>query len=552
MMRMLRAQGWMPSRVSAQFRRLQQCLCVPTAVGTYHGGRALSSSALNTVFNVSRDTIVALSSGSLPAGVAVLRVSGPEAAKVATALCPTRADILLSKPRHAHYVKLMHPCSGEHLDSALALWFPGPASFTGEDVLELHCHGSRAVVADLLRAITAQTGATQATVRPAQAGEFTRRAVLNGKLQLTEAEGVGDLLTAVTASQRRQALGQMQGALSTRLLLWREQLVAALAHLEASIDFGDEEEDVSEDVAGGAVATLQRCRKDMQQVLQHSSMVQQMSDGVSVSIVGAPNAGKSSLMNALLQEEVSIVTPTAGTTRDVVSRDIALGGVPVHVSDTAGLRAHTSDPIEAAGIQRAQAAAAGAQVALLVVDVAALGETVQYASLADGLPQQLPSQAVVALNKVDAVPGLGGGGQDEQGGRRRRSTLCSALLGVLEGAFPGTAFDVHFVSASTGEGVPALLGAVAAACDTQLQVGTAAGGGDTGALLTRQRHVHHVQASVACLDAAVSAWEGGGVQLLPAVAEDTREALRQVGLVAGEVTSDSVLDVVFRDFCIGK
>ena len=495
------------------------------------------------MFNVSGDTIVALSSGSLPAGVAVVRVSGPGSAAVASALCPDRGVRITSNPRVAHYVKLFHPQTGEHLDSALALWFPGPASFTGEDVLELHCHGSRAVVADLLRAITLRQDA-QLPVRPAQAGEFTRRAVLNGKLQLTEAEGVGDLLSAVTASQRRQALGQMQGALTVRLGVWREQLVGALAHLEASIDFGDEEEDVSEDVADGAVATLHRCAADMQAVLAHSSLVQQMSDGVSVSIVGAPNAGKSSLMNALLQEDVSIVTATAGTTRDIVSRDISLSGVPVHVSDTAGLRLHTEDAIEAAGIQRAHDAAAAAQVALLVIDGAAVMEGGLAASLSGGLPQKLPGRAVVAVNKVDCLPQL----QDSAA----RDTLQAALLEALQQHCSDCVFECLFVSAETGEGVPALLAAVASACDSQLQQGTGAGGGDTGALLTRERHIHHVRESIACLAAATDSWGGGGVPMLPAVAEDTREALRQLGLVAGEATSENVLDVVFRDFCIGK
>ncbi len=527
--------------VSALFRHTQHRLCAPNS---WHlTNRQYTASGNNNLFNVGKDTIVALSSGSLPAGVAVVRVSGPQASSVAAALCPKRSSYITAQPRTAHYVKLFDPVSGEQLDSALALWFPGPASFTGEDVLELHCHGSRAVVADLLRAITMRSSQGTAQVRPAQAGEFTRRAVLNGKLRLTEAEGVGDLLSAVTASQRRQALGQMQGALNARLLRWREQLLGALAHLEASIDFGDEEEDVSEDVADGAVTALQVCRDDMQQVLQHSTLVQTVADGVSLSIVGAPNAGKSSLMNALLQEEVSIVTPTAGTTRDVVSRDMALGGVPVHLSDTAGLRQRTDDSIEAAGIQRAHDTVAASQVALLVLDAPHVHETgTSLSALCDGLPRTLPLRTLVALNKDDSW---------SAGDQERKATQAHVLLALQE-QYPQVQFSFHHVSARTSWGVPSLLDALAQACDAQLQLGTAAGGGDTGALLTRQRHIHHIQEALACLDAALSAWRGGGVPLLPAVAEDTREALRQVGQVAGEATADNVLDVVFRDFCIGK
>ena len=303
-----------------------------------------------------RDTIFALSSGRPPAAVAVVRISGPRAGAALAALTGK-----LPAPRQAALVRVRDPQSGEAIDQALALWFPAPASETGEDVAELQIHGGRAVIAATLGALGKVDG-----LRPAEAGEFTRRAFENGKLDLTAVEGLADLVMAETEGQRRQAFRQLTGALGRRAEEWRRMLIDALALVEAGIDFADEA-DVPDDLVEPALALARRLGDEITAVLADSSRSERLREGLTVAIAGPPNAGKSSLLNRIARREAAIVSPYAGTTRDVIEVHLDLDGWPVTLVDTAGIRA-TGDPVEMEGVRRARARAAAADIVLWVVD----------------------------------------------------------------------------------------------------------------------------------------------------------------------------------------
>jgi tRNA modification GTPase len=285
------------------------------------------------------DTIFALSSGSPPAAIAVVRVSGPEAGAALQALAGA-----LPPPRHARHGEL-RDATGELLDEGLVLWFPGPNTATGEDLAELHLHGGRAVVAAIEAALGALPG-----LRRAEPGEFTRRAFANGRIDLAEAEGLADLLEAETEIQRRAALAQAGGALSRRVEGWRERLLALSAQLEAALDFGDEAGPVPQSLAGD----IEGLKDDLAEALQ-APAAETLREGYRVALAGPPNAGKSTLFNALLENEAAITAPLAGTTRDVLERPVALGGIPFTLVDMAGLRKAGVDSVEAIGIERAQA-----------------------------------------------------------------------------------------------------------------------------------------------------------------------------------------------------
>ncbi|EJN14079.1 small GTP-binding protein domain containing protein, partial [Bradyrhizobium sp. YR681] len=289
-------------------------------------------------------TIFALSSGRAPSAIAVVRVSGSQAGTVLTALAgrpPT--------PRQASR-RLLHDGTGQPIDDAVVLWFPGPASATGEDIAEFHVHGGRAVLAALLAAISSIPN-----TRAAEPGEFTRRAFENGKLDLTEAEGLDDLIHADTDRQRRQALRQLQGLLGDRARDWRERIIEASALIEAGIDFSDEG-DVPAELRAPAVKAIRNLHDEIAKVLAAQGHSERLRDGLVVAIAGEPNVGKSTLMNQLARREVAIVSPHAGTTRDVIEVQLDLDGYPVTVIDTAGIR-ETDDPVEQEGVRRARARA---------------------------------------------------------------------------------------------------------------------------------------------------------------------------------------------------
>lgn len=301
-----------------------------------------------------RDTIYALSSGAPPAGIAVVRISGPEAGAALRALAGS-----LPEARHASVRVLHDPDTGDALDRALILWFPGPRTATGEDLAELHLHGGRAVVAAVLLRLSKLPG-----LREAEAGEFTRRAFGNGVIDLAEAEGLGDLLSAETEAQRRNALAMAGGALSRSVEAWREALVGGSARLEAMLDFSDEDDVPADEAAIRSIVS--QVEKEMRRTLTYPP-AERLRDGVRVVLAGPPNAGKSTLFNALAGREAAIVTDIPGTTRDVIEAPISLAGMPVLLIDTAGLR-EGHHPVEKIGIDRAGRAVEAADVILWLGD----------------------------------------------------------------------------------------------------------------------------------------------------------------------------------------
>jgi tRNA modification GTPase len=322
-----------------------------------------------------RDTIFALSSGAPPAGVAIIRISGPNAGEALVALARR-----LPKPRVATFRQLR--VEGELLDNSVILWFPGPKSATGEDVAELHLHGGRAVIARALAALGAMAG-----LREALPGEFTRRSFENGALDLAEAEGLGDLLMAETEGQRRAALALMGGRLSRLVVDWQDRLLALAAQVEAALDFSDED-DVAP-LPEGFVGEVAAQRDEMAATLARPG-VERLKDGVRVVISGPPNAGKSSILNALLGREAAIVTAVPGTTRDLVEAPVAIGGLPFLLTDTAGLR-DTADVVETIGVERARASVAAADLILWL-----------------GPPGEAPEGAIRVHAKADLGPAPAG------------------------------------------------------------------------------------------------------------------------------------------------
>jgi tRNA modification GTPase len=440
------------------------------------------------------DTIFAPATAAGRAAVAVLRISGPHARDVLEALAGP-----VPQARRA-VLRRLGPWRGEILDEALVLWFPGPGSFTGEDSAELHLHGGRASVEAVMGAL-AELG-----LRLAEPGEFSRRAFLNGKLDLTQAEAVADLVDAETEGQRRQALNQLEGGLSARYEAWRLRLVQALARLEAAVDFPDEDlpEALSREV-GERVAAL---ADELDGALADDARGQRVREGFRIALIGAPNAGKSSLLNRLVAREAAIVTEVAGTTRDVIEAPAVIEGFRVLFADMAGVR-DSADPIEAEGVRRARAWADTADLRLWVVDGSASGN----AASAAGLTR--PGDIVV-LNKADREPG------------------ADADLVRQDG------LETLSVSARTEAGLDTLRNVLAERVRSL-------SAGDFPAV-TRLRHRRHLTDAVDALRRA-----DRGLALSPELgAEDLRQAARALGRIAGRIDSEQVLDEVFSSFCIGK
>lgn len=434
---------------------------------------------------MSPETIFALATAPGRAAVAVVRVSGPGAGPALDALCGGRRPA----PRVAALRTLRH--GGAALDRALALWFPAPGSYTGEDSAELHLHGGPAVVAAVLDALAALG------LRPAERGEFTRRAFLHGKLDLTAAEGVADLIAAETESQRRQALRQAEGALGARVAAWGARLRALLARQEAFIEF--EEEDLPGDLDARVAEDAAALAAEWRAALAEAPRGARLREGLSVAILGAPNAGKSSLLNALAGREAAIVSPEAGTTRDVVEVRLELAGIPTTLADTAGLRNEPAGAIEAEGIRRARLRAGEADLRLLVLSADRAPDAATLA-LAD------TPGALLVMNKCD--------------------------LGSGEG--PGLR-----VSARTGEGIPTLRAALEDAAAALAPAAETPG-------LTRARH------RAALADALASLERLPDAPLPELRAESLRAARAALARLTGEGGVESVLDAVFGEFCIGK
>jgi tRNA modification GTPase len=456
-----------------------------------------------------RSTIFALSSGRPPAAIAVVRISG---ARARDAL--ERLTGRVPGPRKAALVSVRDPASGEAIDEGFALWFPAPRSETGEDVAELQLHGGQAVIAGVLKALAAIEGC-----RLAEPGEFTRRAFENGKLDLTAVEGLGDLIFAETPAQRRQAFRQLKGLIGDRAEAWRRRLIEALALVEARIDFSDEA-DVPEDLIAPAAAIARDLRDEIVAVLADAHRGERLREGLVVAVAGPPNAGKSTLFNRLARREAAIVSPYAGTTRDVIEVHLDIDGYPVTLLDTAGIR-DSAEPVEQEGIRRARARAAGADLVLWVTDVSAGGRGRET-------PPPLDSDAAHWLikNKIDLVKQSA---QARDAGSSAKKDECDFIFSI---------------SATEGQGVVALSAALA-----QFAKDYFAGG--ELVVVTRARHRQTLEQAAAALDRALTetAIASPREEL---IAEELRQATSALGRLTGRVDIEDVLDKIFRDFCIGK
>ncbi len=457
--------------------------------------------------STSRNTIFALSSAAGRAGVAVVRVSGTD-----TRLAVKMMAGDVPRARTAALRSFRDPATGEEIDRGLLIFFPGPGSFTGEDLAEFQVHGGRAVVAALLAALGRIEGC-----RPAEPGEFAMRAFHNGKLDLAQAEGLADLIDAETEAQRRQAVRQAAGALSGQCETWRDRLISAMALMEAAIDFSDEG-DVAQDAVSQAEGIARELEAEIRAHLSDGHRGEILRDGFKVVLAGAPNVGKSSLLNALARRDVAIVSSEAGTTRDVVEVRLDLDGLPVIVSDTAGLRAEASGDIEREGMRRTRERAGAADLVVWVMDDAADAGppvVVETAELLDGGQ----AEELRVQNKVDllADAGAASDAMDDRG---------------------------HFlrVSAKTGAGLAVLTHRIAVIAKARIEGGTG-----EAALITQARHRTHLESCVQYLGASLEA--GKDVELR---AEDLRLAATSLGRISGRVDAEDVLDQVFGRFCIGK
>ena len=441
---------------------------------------------------MSGDTIYALSSGAGLAGVAVVRVSGSDADALLVAL----GVGALPEARRAE-LRVLSSGDGP-IDRALVLRFPGPESFTGEDVAELHIHGGPSVIESLFAAISG-TG----LARHSEPGEFTRRAFENGKLDLTAAEGLADLVAARTDAQRRLALRQYDGALADLYEGWRALLVDLMGHAEAEIDFSDEE--LPEGLKAKTYARVAALRDEIVRHMDAGERGERIRSGFPIVILGAPNVGKSSIINRLANSEVAIVSETAGTTRDVIEVQLNLGGFAVTLSDTAGIR-DARDDIEAEGVRRAEQRAADAALCVVVLDA-------RYETVPERIAALITDDCLVVANKRDLLVGS------------------------------DVPVDLHreplLVSAATGEGLNELLERLTEEVRSRL-------GGSEAPLPTRQRHREALAEAAAAL---AQVPESAYPEL---AAEEVRLALRAIGRITGRVDIDEVLDTVFRDFCIGK
>lgn len=454
------------------------------------------------------ETIFALSSGQGTAGVAVVRASGPAAREALEKLTSCAEP----KPRYAGLYVLKDPETGVRLDQAIVLVFPAPASFTGEDVVELHLHGGRAVVDGVLLALGRMAG-----LRPAEPGEFSRRAFENGKLDLTEAEGLNDLIHAQTAAQRDQALRQMDGALRSLYEGWRGRLLGHLAHLEADIDFPDE--DLPDGVSAAVLPQILDVSRDITQHIDESRWGRMIRDGFRVVLLGAPNAGKSTLLNALARADVAIVSEEAGTTRDAIEVQLDLAGFSIRLIDTAGVR-EARGAIEKEGIRRALEKAEDADLHLILV------RADEWPHLPAAIADQIDQRSVIVVTQRDRVA----------------ADRVFHVEHLIEDSMnDGGGRPIVEVSAKSGVGVEELLQRLS-------DIASHAMAPRETASLTRMRHQRALEQA---LDHLARFQTNAGVDAVLA-AEDVRMAVRAIGSITGRVGVEDMLDVVFSDFCIGK
>ena len=463
-----------------------------------------------TTMTPERDTIFALSSGRPPAAIAVIRISGPRAG-----VALERMIGRVPQPRRAALARVRDPATDEVIDEGLALWFPAPHSETSEDIAELQIHGGRAVIAATLAALAKLEG-----FRHAEAGEFTRRAFENGRMDLTAVEGLADLVAAETEAQRRQAFRQMRGHLAEQADQWRERLIEARALLEAGIDFSDEG-DVPKNLARQALDIIRPVADQIGQAGRGRG--ERIRDGLQVAIAGPPNVGKSTLMNRIARRDVAIVSPHAGTTRDVIEVHLDLAGYPVTLRDSAGIR-ETDDPVEQEGVRRARQSATAADLMLWVLDVREIEPEV--VTKVSEQAEALRRQVWFLVNKTDLA---------ETDAQKR----------IESGFSRHPHARILPISAATGAGIDKLIDSIGQFAESYFW--------DEPVLVTRERHRQMLQLAFSALAGALAldqAYGSEGREEL--IAEQVRMATRALERLTGRVDVEDVLDVIFRDFCIGK
>lgn len=473
----------------------------------------------------SESTIFNLSSGYGKCGVSVIRVSGPRTSDALRALISNK---FVPTARHAFLKSIYHPVTREMIDKGLVLWFPGPNSFTGEDSCEFQVHGSVAVVEAMFDALGSIPG-----LRMSQAGEFTKRAFFAGKLDLTEVEGLADLIHAETEAQRKQALLQSTGSLSKLYKSWRQRLIKCVAHLEAFIDFA-EDENIEDNLLENLNTELLSIKETIQNHLNDQRQGEILRNGIRTTIIGAPNVGKSSFLNLMCQRKVSIVTPIAGTTRDVVESFHNICGYPVLFADTAGLRSRTDDVVENEGINLAKDRIEISDLLLLVIDASTLKENkiTNKRSFDKFIEQHLKNlgitldfenkttHLVIILNKIDLVSP-----EELEQFKILDVALVSCLTTKMENLFQKL--------------------------DTKLKIICSQPTADNPRL-THSRYRLELISCNKYLDEFLNNFTANSNQDLAIAAQTLRKAVKCIGKITGHVSTDEILDVVFRDFCIGK
>ena len=459
-------------------------------------------------------------SGAGKCGIAVIRVSGEKTKHALKSL--TGFDSF--KPRFATLKQIRDPCTQTVIDNGLVLFFQAPKSFTGEDSAEFQVHGGSAVVAALLSALSKVEG-----LRPAEPGEFTKRAFFNGKLDLTEVEGLADLIHAETENQRRQALIHADGHLSKLYMKWRTQLLRNIAHTEAYIDFS-EDENIEDGVLDVTLKSLSELKLEMQRHLADGRKGERLREGVKMVILGDTNVGKSSLMNLLVQRDISIVTEIEGTTRDVVESHFDINGFPVVISDTAGLR-KSNDIVESEGIARAKKCATTADLVILVIDGEKMTQNFDgdfekfrkkyLTSLGLNLKTLEGREILTVVNKIDLVT------------PKHQKLLNDA--------------DVISISCTKSINIEVILAKI-----TENLVKLCGDPQSESPLLSHARHRYYLEECLQNIENFLQSFDASEEQDFAVLAQNLRNAVRSIGKITGEVRIDDLLDVIFRDFCIGK
>lgn len=469
------------------------------------------------------NTIAAVATAPGDAGIAVIRVSGPGCSRIARRIFRPHSggDPANYRGYTLHYGRFVSP-EEETVDDGLLATFRAPHSYTGEDALELSLHGGRSVTARILRLVL------QAGAHPAAPGEFTQRAFLNGRLDLAQAEAVADLIRARTDVARRAARRQLEGGLSRKVAALNDELIGILAAIEVTIDFSDE---VGELDYPALQVRLSRVRAGVASLLATADYGRIVREGVRVALIGRPNVGKSSLLNALLRADRAIVTPVAGTTRDVIEESASLGDLPVALIDTAGIR-DTTDPVERIGVERAEAAWKGSDLVVLVVD--AVGLTAEDVAIAERKVGQEAGRLLLAVNKIDTVS----------------ATELAVTLAGAGAALGSHVFATVPVSALIGTGIEALESALSRAAAAFESEGSFAEADQEAVIVVSERHRESLARALQSLQEA----EDTAARRLPGdfIAIDGRGALDALGSITGETVTEDIVHRIFRDFCVGK